>query len=71
MEEDEMKLGYKVPPREMKKGEKYVLSKTRFSSLAAPVPRVHANDLSWKMLLSPECRSLLAFRRVKSPFRES
>ena len=36
-----------------------------------PVPRVHANDLPRKMLLRPECRSLSAFRTVKSPCRAS
>ena len=51
--------------------QKYVLSKTRFSSQAGPVPRVHANDLPRKMLLRPECWSLPAFRTVKSPFRAS
>ena len=62
--------------RTLKRNEKrYVLTKVRsiqnaISSLAGPVPRVHANNLTRKMLLRPECRSLLAhaFRAVKSPF---
>ena len=63
--------------RTLKGNEKrYVLNKVRsiqnaISSLAGPVPRVQANDLPRKTLLRPECRSLLAFRAVKLPFRVS
>ena len=41
------------------------------SSLAGPVPRVHTNDLPWKMLLRPQCRSFPSFRAVKSSFMAS
>ena len=69
-----MKLGYYVPSGEMRK--RYVVTEVRsiqnaIFSLAKPIPHVHANDLPRKMLLRPECRSLFAFRTVKSPFRAS
>ena len=60
--------------RTLKGNEKiYVLTNVRsiqnaISSPAGPVPRVHANDLPRKILLRPECRSILAFRAVKSSF---
>ena len=63
--------------RTLKGNEKrYVVTKVRYIQNAILLAgmtgsTVHANDLPRKMLLRSECRSLLAFRAVKSPFGAS